>query len=156
MMFVSGLLLGIVAGVGIAAWVARRTSGPLAFGGRRRGIPLAIAALALVILAMVLSRRDRDDHTPVAVPTSNSTTSEPPTSSTTSTTKPRAIVTVPDLVGETRATALATLRNLGLHSSIQTIPASSVPPDFVLSQNPATASSVTAGATVSLVISAAP
>ena len=141
MTFVAGALLGLALGSSVAIVIARR---------RSVAIPVALAVIALVIAAIALSRRDRTVR--VAVPTS--TTRVPPTS-TTATTRPRATVIVPNVVGETREAAVAALTKLGLPAGIDAIPLPNVPSGFVLSQNPIAASEVAPGTPVSLVISGA-
>ena len=155
MTFVAGTLLGVVVGFGIAALLIRRTSGASLVHGDRLGIAVAIAAVALVAASVALARMDHDDHNVAAPASPTSTTSSTRAPATSTTTEPRATVTVPNVVGETRNAALAALRNLGLHPHIETIAMTTVPPGFVLSQNPVTASLVAPGSTVSLVVSAA-
>ncbi len=164
MTYVAGVFLGIVVGFGLAAVLARRSPGFSPIGGRRV-VFLAVAAVALVGGSIGLARRDHDAHpaAPVAAPTTSavapapsSTTPTPTATATATATEPHPIVSVPDLVGKTRAAALAALRNLALIPNLQMLASPSVPPGYVLSQNPVTESLVTEGSTVSLVVSAAP
>ena len=159
MTYVAGVFLGIVVGFVLAAVWARRSEGSSRIGGRH-ALFLAVVAVALLGGSIGLARHGHNTHSTRGVGHATATTTSlaapSPSSTTTTVTEPRAVVRVPDLLGKTRAEALATLKDLALIPKLQTLPSSSLPPGFVLSQNPVTQSLVTEGSTVSLVVSAAP
>jgi len=66
------------------------------------------------------------------------------------------LVSVPPLVGRSRASAVATLRAKGLVPSVTTTSSGTVPKDQVISQSPSAGSEVDPGSTVSLSVSAGP
>jgi beta-lactam-binding protein with PASTA domain/predicted Ser/Thr protein kinase len=68
----------------------------------------------------------------------------------------RALVTVPDVVGQTQDSARSTLENAGFTVKTTEQPSQSKDPGTVLSQNPKSGASVASGSTVTLVVAKQP
>ncbi len=68
----------------------------------------------------------------------------------------RPLVRVPDVTGQSEASASAQLKAAGFSVATSTTQSSSTPPGNVLSQSPSGGTSVTPGSTVSLVVASAP
>lgn len=154
MSFFAGAIVGGVLGLGGGMLLARRQPA----GSTRGGLAIVMAALALIASGIAIARSDR--HNPASVPAgspSPSTTSPavPLTSTTTSSLSLGATVSVPNVVAQSRATAMATLDNLGLKATVETLALANVPAGFVISQSPLPAAVVTVGTSVSLVVSSA-
>ncbi len=66
---------------------------------------------------------------------------------------PAPVVSVPDVVGDDQATAVAAIEVLGLVVNVTTSPSVTVPADHVISQDPAAGTLVTSGTAVVLVVS---
>ena len=166
MEFAAGALVGLVAGAAATLALLRRNTAARALEGR--GLVLAVAAAALVVAAIALADSNRS-HGSVAAPTTTvapapTTTSAAPTtgagttatsSTTTVTTPPTGAVTVPKVESLSRAEAVPILERAGLKVSIETLPLSNVPPDYVISQSPLPGATANAGTVVVLVVSAA-
>jgi PASTA domain len=122
-----------------------------------RAVAGVVAVTALAVGGLVLVRGSGNDRTP---PTPSSTT--PPTTaravaSSTTTSRPAPVhtVSVPNVIGLTRAAALGALTDAGFEVHITSIALSSVPDGFVVSQSPLPATQIRKGSNVALVVSAA-
>jgi len=161
--FVAGLVAGTILTTlgGLFVFQARVIEGE----GRARMPDLrnliAVAALVIAIIALVRSGHHDatatgDTTPPTAAPATSlaPTTSSPPSSSTTSSTVLRQ-VTVPNVVGQAQADAIATLERAGLRARVQPLSLpNKVPAGFVVTQSPLAFSTTTSGAMVLLGISA--
>jgi hypothetical protein len=117
-----------------------------------------IAATALAVGVLALVRGSGSDSRP---PTPSTTAAPVVTTAVVpSTTTPRRApvhtVSVPNVVGLARVAALAALQDAGFAARVDTLPLPSVPAGFVVSQSPLPAAEIRKGATVALVVSAAP
>jgi hypothetical protein len=174
MSFVGGLVVGLAAGLGLGLLLARRRARPATVadadggviaraptrpgGSDRSRATIVVAVLALAASGVALARSDRHTRAPSPPPDTTTSTSPPASAGAGSTTtaKAAATVAVPNLVGQARATAETLLASAGLEARVTTLALSNVPAGFVITQNPQPATQVVAGATVSLVVSAAP
>ena len=113
---------------------------------------VVVVAAALAIAAFATrshTTRTRVSPTTTTSAAPSTSTSNPPTS-----TRPRPTVTVPNVIGNERAAAVAALTKLGLAANVTTLANANLPGGFVLSQSPVTGTLVTPGTTVLLVVSA--
>jgi hypothetical protein len=174
MSFFGGAVVGVVVGLAVGVFLARRRTGAssraaTSHGPSGRGlVAIAMATVALVVSGVALVRSGHNDHTSTTATTATTTTA-PNSPGATSTTAPAvgasstttttlflgATVTVPNVVEMTKDTAVATLGNVGLKATVETLPLANVPPGFVISQSPLPSAQVTAGSPVSLVVSSA-
>jgi beta-lactam-binding protein with PASTA domain len=166
MEFVAGALIGLVAGAAATLGLLRRNTSARVLEGR--GLVLVIATVALVVAGIALADSNRGHGAaapaPTTVPPAPTTTSAAPTtgasstpvsSTATVTTPPTGAVTVPKVESLSRAEAVPILERAGLKVSIETLPLSNVPPDYVISQSPLPGATANAGTVVVLVVSAA-
>ena len=160
MTFLGGALVGVLIGFGAAILLTlrggkHRGDGPRP--GARRSVPTVLAALALVVAAAAFVRSGRHDgRADTGGSTTTSTTARDTAPTTTPVTAPRATVSVPNVVGLARETAVEKLQNAGLHATFAALTLSNVPPGFVISQSPLPGGLVAPGAAVSLVVSSTP
>jgi len=155
MSFFGGAVVGGVLGLGGGMLLARRQRPA---GSNRGDVAIAIAALALIASGVAIARSDRHDATSVLAGSPSPSTTSPAVSSTSTTTSSLSLgatVSVPNVVAQSRATAMATLDNLGLKATVETLALANVPAGFVISQSPLPAAVVTVGTSVSLVVSSA-
>jgi len=124
-----------------------------------RGVTFVIATVALVMAAVALSRSN--DRTQPA--TSGSSTATIPAATTSATTAPASstppttaitTVTVPDVVGMSRADAISTLAHAGLGADEESLNLGNVQPGYVVAQAPPPESVLAPGAKVSITVSA--
>jgi PASTA domain len=160
MVFLAGLIVGCVVGLGAGIVLQRRAGASTLLAGA--GFATVIAMTALVVAAVALARSDsRHGPAPVgsavasASTASTTTTAARATTTTTSTAHPSGLVSVPNVEHLARAEAVSILEHAGLKVSIESLPLANVPAGYILSQSPLPAAMTTAGATVALVVSAA-
>jgi hypothetical protein len=181
MSFFGGAVVGVVAGLAAGILLARSRAGPSSRRASGDGAPgrsssgsgrvaIVMATVAIVVSGVALVRSGHTDHTSTT-DTATTTTGAPNGSNTSpSTTTPGgaagapsttttlfvgATVSVPNVVEMTKDAAVATLGNVGLKATVETLPLANVPPGFVISQSPLPSAQVTAGSPVSLVVSSA-
>jgi hypothetical protein len=155
MSFFGGALVGGVLGLGGGVLLARRQRPA---GSHRGDLAIVMAAVALIASGIAIARSDRHNSTtpPAASPSPSTTIAAVPSTSTTaSSLSLGATVSVPNVVAQSRASAEATLDNLGLKATVETLALANVPAGFVISQSPLPAAVVTVGTSVSLVVSSA-
>ena len=168
MIFVGGAIVGCVVGLVSGVLLQRRFGHSTLVAGRGVAITIALVALLVAGVALANSERDRDRGSPLAAApagtgaTTTSTAGAPssttPGSSTTSSgSTATGMVSVPNVSHPPleRQEAVAILKRAGLEVNVESLPLSNVPAGFVLSQNPLPATSVVAGSTVTLVVTAA-
>ena len=159
MVFVGGALAGVVLGLGAGALLQRRAGRPNFAEGR--GLATTVALIALLVAAVALANSGRARDRGVVAAAAASTPTAPPHQASTSTTTSRpadrssGLVTVPNVERIARAEAVTKLERAGLKVTIESLPLSNVPAGFVISQSPLPNALTTAGATVTLVVSAA-
>ena len=182
MSFFGGAVVGVVVGLAAGILVARSRARPSNRGVSGDGAPgrsasgsgrvaIVMATVAIVVSGIALAHSSHSDHTSTTN-TATTTTAAPsnsnsspstsaPTvaaggsSTTTTTLFLGATVTVPNVVEMTKDAAVATLGNVGLKATVETLPLANVPAGFVISQSPLPSAQVTAGSAVSLVVSSA-
>jgi len=121
-----------------------------------RAVAGVLVVTALAVGALALMRGNGNDS-PAPAP---STTTPPTTAraavlpSTTTRPAPVRTVSVPTVVGLTRAAALVTLTDAGFEVHIASMALASVPEGFVVSQSPLPGTQAPKGSSVALVVSA--
>lgn len=165
MVFFAGVVAGGAVGLLTGAVLPRRGGSSVVAG---RNFATALAVAALVVASVALARSDRGSGgsavagnaspTTTAGAGATTTTGAAGATSTTTTTitgtQSSGPVTVPNVQTLSRADAVSTLERLGLKVSIETLPLANVPPGFVLTQAPLPGATTTAGALVTLEVSA--
>jgi hypothetical protein len=161
MIFVAGAIAGAVVGLVAGAILQRRTSGASVLESRALATAIAVIALVVAAVALAESGRDHDDDTASAAAASSTTTTGAGASTSSTTTTPPTLagglVTVPNVSHPplTQKDAEAILKRAHLAVSVETLALSNVPSGYVISQNPLPQAKTPAGATVTLVVSAA-
>ena len=122
-----------------------------------RAVAGVLIVTALAVGALVLVRgKSNDTPPPPPATTVPATTTRAVASTTTSRPTPVHLVSVPNVVGLTRADALLALADAGFAVHETSLATASVPNGFVVSQSPYPATELPKGSSVGLVVSAAP